>query len=699
MTTSALQERIRGCLVGAVVGAELGFARRIRPERFALAQPQDVLRLTLGPAGDHQEEKGRVDSRRVTPFVALGVQAYIHKRGRVTPEEFASQLIEAEQIAGPVSAWDSIHSVQETLREGMHPRISGLGVAPCGLMCAAMPAVGIFHLGDPEYAYLDGVELASVGQPRLGADWAGLCAAGVAAGFDPASNPEAVVETVLELAHQNDKDLFYQLNQPTRHAEAFIAHNEEEFAAWWMVCGGRGQARKEENWIGCNPIRFVLPLLKHYAADAQRFMALVVGPSPASGFDAALGGHTISAVIGGAIIGALHGLHIFPVEWRRWAEPQVEPWLAIIEVVTTRLQREREIIRVTERLAVPQADGTSLLQDKVYGCMLAGAIGNAMGSPVEGRFYWEIDRQYPNAITTVLDPRRLEGEDDNQMAALLAETYLGRQGLPVMARHFGKTWAERLNRDHFYALCMGNAYDLICQGWDPRITGHWSVVTGSTVMCMEPVGLFHLADPEYAAVDATAISYMYQRGLDVVAATMLAATVAEAMRPEATVESVLEAALDAAPKVQMQTFDERPFSSAYEYIRTCLDIADKYHDVLAVRSELYQKCLLYHMIDPLELWGFALAMFRIARGDVRQAAIGGTNIGRDSDTIAGRAAMLSGTLRGAGSVPEDWVGLFKPEALERIKRNATRLADLIAREKTERLKARQAMASTRVTQS
>ena len=45
---------------------------------------------------------------------------------------------------------------------------------------------------------------------------------------------------------------------------------------------------------------------------------------------------------------------------------------------------------------------------------------------------------------TVLEPKRLESEDDNQMAMLLVETYLERDGQPVMARHFGRTWRERL---------------------------------------------------------------------------------------------------------------------------------------------------------------------------------------------------------------------------------------------------------------
>jgi ADP-ribosylglycohydrolase len=186
---------------------------------------------------------------------------------------------------------------------------------------------------------------------------------------------------------------------------------------------------------------------------------------------------------------------------------------------------------------------------------------------------------------------------------------------------------------------------------------------------------------------------MYQRGLDMVAATMLAATVAEAFKPEAMVDSVCRAALAAAPRGPLRTFDKRPFRSSRDYLETCIEVADKYTDVLKVRKELYRRCLLYHMIDPLELWGFALAIFKIARGDVRQAAIGGTNIGRDSDTIAGRAAMLSGILRGAGNVPEEWVALFGKDALARIDRNADRLADLVVNRKLPALARRKDVAS------
>jgi len=223
---------------------------------------------------------------------------------------------------------------------------------------------------------------------------------------------------------------------------------------------------------------------------------------------------------------------------------------------------------------------------------------------------------------------------------------------------------------------------------DPRITGHWNVVTGSTVMCMEPVGLYHLCDPENAYMDATSISHMYQRGLDVTAASILAASTAEALRPEATVDSVLQVALNYAPKKKMITFDRRDIETPYDFISRCLEVACRYSDVFAAREELYKKCLYYHMIDPLELLGLAYAIFKISDGDVRMSAIGGTNIGRDSDTIAGRAAMLSGTLRGSGNVPVEWIRLFNTQSLDRIKVNTERISSLITAKKLLYIKQR-----------
>lgn len=665
--------------MGAAIGAELGFARCVEPDRFQVSGPQKMFDVKLGPVRKYRPAPHRTNTCSTVPLIDVGVRAYVKARGRAAPEQFGKLLRDDEGVAFPAFYWDGLHSVQEILREGMNPRISGLGTFPCGLICAAMPATGIYHFAHPEYAYLDGVELGSVAQLRVGADRAGLCAAAIAAAFEPDATGDTIVDTVLKIAFRYNRDLFYELDWALRLSEQA---SEKDFLKYWAQRGGAPERHHRNQWIAYDPISIVLPLLRRYANDPRKIMALLVVPEPMMSIS------TVSAAIGGAVCGAMHGTEAFPKQWRQWAGPICKPWLKLADVVERRLVREAKIISVTERLAEPDKNGQSLLKDKVCGCILAGAIGNAMGSPVESWTYKEIDKKYPKSITTVLDPTRLENEDDNQAAMLLVETYLAQEGMPVMARHLGETWLARLNRSKFYYGCMGNAHDMLHRGWDPRIIGHWSVVTGSTVMCMEPVGMFHIADPEFARIDAAAISYMYQRGLDVVAACMLSATVAEAFSPDATVDSVCKAALSAAPKESFKTFDRRPFKSCHDYIRKCLEIADKYTDVLAARPELYRKCLLYHFIDPLELWGLALAMFKIAKGDVRQAAIGGTNIGRDSDTIAGRAAMLSGILRGAGNVPREWTNMFRPEALEKISRNAERLADLVAKKKLAVLKNR-----------
>jgi len=104
-------------------------------------------------------------------------------------------------------------------------------------------------------------------------------------------------------------------------------------------------------------------------------------------------------------------------------------------------------------------------------------------------------------------------------------------------------------------------------------------------------GLFNVADPAWAAIDATAISYMYQRGLDVNRGGNDDGHRGRgACGRNATVDSVIQAALDVAPTAPLKTFDKRKFKSARQYIQTCLDIAGKYDDVLTVRKELYAKC-------------------------------------------------------------------------------------------------------------
>jgi len=667
---SRFTDKVQGCLYGAVIGAELGLQSCLAGKR--ISDSSQLLTEQLEWQEPPSQPDKRVEYASLVPLMASISRAYIKNGGRITPEDWGAELKNDSDVCENQAFWFiDVYTTVELLREGMSPRLTGIGAVPTGNIAAAIVPVGVYHAGDPEGAYLDAVEIASVTQRSPAVEWAALTAAAIAEALKPGASASSVIEATLKIAHSHAKDVFYDLNHMVGMARR---STPQQFADHYTYAS----TAEKHPWLGHNPIGWALVLLCLFAENPERLITIsAMGAYP-----------TIRCPVAAAIVGALAGKKALPAAWVNAAAEKVAPLLAMEEVVRKKIAREAVIIREIETLIEPRSDGKNLLFDKVYGCILAGAIGNAMGSVVESKFYWEIDEKYPGGILTVLDPSRLEGEDDNQMAMLLTETYIRRDGMPVSARDFGETWREKLNRDHFF-YCMKNSYDLIRQGMDPRITGHWSMVTGSTVMCMEPVGTYHLCDPQNAYIDATSISYMYQRGLDVVAASILAASVAEALRPQATVESVLKAALDAAPKEKMLTFDTRKVDTPYQFISLCLEVADKYTDVFEARKELYEKCLYYHMIDPLELLGLSYAMFKIAKGDVRMAAIGGTNIGRDSDTIAGRGAMLSGALMGAGTVPREWVDMIKPESLDRIQKNAGRIVALISGKKLPYMKERQ----------
>ena len=329
-TELTIKERIAGCLTGAAIGAELGWTWPVNPEKYRrVTSAEALLALELGPVSP-EAERAYWQQRpygqhglqpRLTPLIDIGVAAYVNCQGRARPEDFARALQANRAIADSNrTLWMLFYTTQELLNEGCNPRISGMGTVPCGLVADAMPAVGIFHHHDPEYAYLDGVELASVCQPRLGADWAGLSAAAIAAAFTADGDPEAVVRAVLDLAKENNEELFHELNycvQATRGGFADSARRDTTIDRWLK---GFPCTRQERVPLAPNPLRFVLPLLQEpLTHDPRLLLAMLLCPLPAR--------EPIGApILAGAILGALHGRQVFPAAWRRWAAPLAKPW-------------------------------------------------------------------------------------------------------------------------------------------------------------------------------------------------------------------------------------------------------------------------------------------------------------------------------------------------------------------------------------
>ena len=130
--------------------------------------------------------------------------------------------------------------------------------------------------------------------------------------------------------------------------------------------------------------------------------------------------------------------------------------------------------------------------------------------------------------------------------------------------------------------------------------------------------------------------------------------VAEAMKVDATVESVIESMLEFSSKIPIHPKRGRFCKETVgDFIRKAVDVARKYGDVFEVKAPLYKEALGYHAMDPVEVLALTFTMVQVSKSDVGKVVIGGANIGRDSDTISRLGGSICGALRGIEAVPQD----------------------------------------------
>ncbi|WP_345409258.1 ADP-ribosylglycohydrolase family protein [Nonomuraea salmonea] len=172
--------------------------------------------------------------------------------------------------------------------------------------------------------------------------------------------------------------------------------------------------------------------------------------------------------------------------------------------------------------------------------------------------------------------------------------------------------------------------------------------------------MVNAADPDAAYAEALDLAGAHQSSYGREAAGVMAAAVAEAMRPGATADSVVGACLRlakdgtrAAIEAVCETASglghwEGSFEALRAAVRPYDTVADTYRDQgLGARRPSR-----VHSIEELPL---ALAFLVIAKGDYRDTVLGGVNYGRDADSIASMGGAIAGALGGLSSVPAEWV--------------------------------------------
>lgn len=334
----------------------------------------------------------------------------------------------------------------------------------------------------------------------------------------------------------------------------------------------------------------------------------------------------------------------------------------------------------------------TLLYKKVYGCLAGGALGDQLGRPVEGWHYKDIEAKRGRLTnpweasdrTRGGDPNFRIGTDDTALGQILCHAYIRKSGR-ITVEDYAKRWLEEMQPTRFF-FCMRNTYELLKMGYSPRITGAFNIVTGSGLMAINPVGIYNACDPDSAYCDALEIATMYQRDLDMFIPGVIAGAIAEAFKPHATVDSVIETAVRLAPEDPIITFDERKFNNLKDTITRAVEIGRSASDVFSVREPLYAELLQYAPIDPQEVFALTFGVFTASRGQTEQAIIGGANIGRDSDTISSLNGQLCGALNGVDSIPRAWIeGLEASSDAEPFIQTAKDMTEVV-RKRLEKLR-------------
>jgi ADP-ribosylglycohydrolase len=322
----------------------------------------------------------------------------------------------------------------------------------------------------------------------------------------------------------------------------------------------------------------------------------------------------------------------------------------------------------------------TILYQKTLGCLLGGLIGDAIGTPTEGLD----DRQIEAQFGWVSDFHS-DGTDDTVMKDLLAEA-LVRTGGYATLDDWAQVWLDNWQAifgdklGKFFVSVIHTAQKLKRHAV-PRMAALGNMPSSSSAMCISPVGIVNACNPAGAALQAynlASLIHVHDVGFCQDGAAAMAAAVAEAMHPEATVERVLQAAVRAIVPRSGQEMRGR--------VSRALDLARASGDYHAFRHAVYARQDTFFCritCDSRETIPLTLALFLLGDGDVERCVTYAANLGRDADTIGTMCGAIAGALGGVEGIRGDWAEKAKSLARTDQEALAQRLAQ-VAMAKVER---------------
>jgi len=293
-----------------------------------------------------------------------------------------------------------------------------------------------------------------------------------------------------------------------------------------------------------------------------------------------------------------------------------------------------------------RTDKESLLYKKIYGCLLGGLIGDAMGAPTEDLTYQEIQERFG-----YVSDFEGSGTDDSAIKLILCDAILSHGGY-VTADEFAEAFLK--NKEKYYNLFfipVKNMFHKVESGLElPVYAGIGNMQSSSSAMSISPMGIINACNPRQAALETYDVAGLIHGGISTFCrdgACAVAAATAEAMRSDCNVESVLNAAtayLHRTSSAEMR-----------ENIEETIKLAKNTEKYEIFREVFYQTRLRDIVSDSRETVSCVFALFYLANGDPVMTIEYAANFGRDADTIGTIAGALAGAYAGIDGLKWEWI--------------------------------------------
>ena len=325
------------------------------------------------------------------------------------------------------------------------------------------------------------------------------------------------------------------------------------------------------------------------------------------------------------------------------------------------------------------------LYDKTLGCLYGGAVGDAMGAPAEGRMPEEIVARY-GAITDFVenwdgpsDIGKGDGRytDDTHMVQLLGRCYI-EEGDHLDAYSFARRIVPKIADEDIWVAERGIEMKLVDrlfypEKWllmrlrlanaEPRQGGLGNMVNCGAAMYAAPVGIINAGDPQNAYREAVDIFSAHQQSFGLEAAAVMAAAVAAAFSPDASVESIINTVLSLAKEGTKNAIEAvvdaaRQHSDWQAAIHPLRDAMRPYDTAAETKQDRGKPGTNYNLpsrTHSIEEVPIALAFLVLTGGDFEGSIFGGINYGRDNDSIAGMAGAIAGALHGTSVIRDNWM--------------------------------------------